>query len=129
MARDTRRAGAALRCLALVAAAAVAGTAHQHMDTGSKTERGESFVPRPEQARIFSLGFDALVVPSWRQVVDLSNVDATLAVLCTGQSGNPASPQWNDQTPLWAAGELRPCPFTRAAVEAAATHRLVLEPG
>ena len=75
------------------------------------------------------LGFDAVVVPSWRQIVDLSNVDATLAVLCTGQSGNPASPHWNDQTPLWAAGELRPCPFTRSAVESAAEHRLVLAPG
>jgi penicillin G amidase len=75
------------------------------------------------------LGFDAVVVPSWRQVVDLSNVDATLAVLCTGQSGNPASPHWSDQTPLWAAGELRPCPFTRPAVEAAAEHRLALVPG
>jgi penicillin amidase len=74
------------------------------------------------------LGFDAVVVPSWRQVVDLANVDATLAVLCTGQSGNPASPHWNDQTPLWAAGELRPCPFTRPAVEAAAEHRLDLRP-
>jgi penicillin amidase len=75
------------------------------------------------------LGFDVTVVPSWRQVVDLSNVDATHAVLSTGQSGNPASPHWNDQSPLWAAGELRPCPLTRPAVEAAAEHRLVLVPG
>jgi penicillin G amidase len=75
------------------------------------------------------IGFDAVVVPSWRQVVDLSNVDATLAVMSTGQSGNPASPHWNDQSPMWAAGELRPCPFTRPAVEAAAEHRLVLFPG
>lgn len=75
------------------------------------------------------LGFEATVVPSWRQVVDLSDVDATLAVLATGQSGNPASPNWNDQASLWATGELRPCPFTRPAVEAAAEHRLVLVPG
>ena len=75
------------------------------------------------------LGFDAVVVPSWRQVVDLSNVDAGRAVLSTGQSGHPASPHWNDQSPLWAAGELRPCPFSRPAVEAAAEHRLVLVPG
>jgi penicillin amidase len=75
------------------------------------------------------IGFDAVVVPSWRQVVDLSNVDATLAVMSTGQSGNPASPHWNDQSPMWAAGELRPCPFTRPAVKAAAEHRLVLFPG
>ena len=75
------------------------------------------------------LGFDAVVVPSWRHVVDLSNVDGARAVLSTGQSGNPASPHWNDQSPLWAAGELRPCPLTRPAVESAAEHRLVLVPG
>ncbi|HET9672403.1 MAG TPA: penicillin acylase family protein, partial [Actinomycetota bacterium] len=45
-----------------------------------------------------------------------------------GQSGNPASPHWNDQAPLWAAGDLRPLPFTRAAVQAAATTRLALLP-
>ncbi len=56
------------------------------------------------------LGFDAVVIPSWRVVVDLSDPDATRAVLTTGQSGNPASPHWNDQSALWAAGALRPCP-------------------
>ena len=75
------------------------------------------------------LGFEAVVVPSWRVVVDLADLDASLAVLTTGQSGNPASPHWNDQSDLWAAGKLRPCPFTRPAVEAASAHSLRLVPG
>ncbi|MGZ8626150.1 MAG: penicillin acylase family protein, partial [Actinomycetota bacterium] len=74
-------------------------------------------------------GFQAVVVPSWRLVADLGDVDRSMAVLPTGQSGNPASPHWNDQAPLWIGGELRPAPVTRAAVEAAATHRLRLLPG
>jgi penicillin amidase len=73
--------------------------------------------------------FDVSVVPSWRAVYDLADLDASRGVLPTGQSGNPASPHWNDQTELWAAGELRPLPFTRPAVEAAATARLDLRPG
>ena len=73
--------------------------------------------------------FDVYVVPSWRAVYDLSNLDDSMGVLPTGQSGNPASPHWNDQTDAWAAGELRPLPFTRAAVEAAATERLTIVPG
>jgi len=73
--------------------------------------------------------FDVYVVPSWRAVYDLSNLDESRGVLPTGQSGNPASPHWNDQTEMWAAGELRPLPFTRAAVEAAATDRLAVLPG
>ena len=61
-----------MRCLALVAAAAVAAAAHGHMDTGSKTERGEAFVPRPGQARLFALGFDALVSDyHWLQAVQI----------------------------------------------------------
>ena len=74
------------------------------------------------------LGFDAVVIPSWRVVVDLSDLDASLAVLTTGQSGNPVSPHWRDQTALWAAGALRPCPLSRAAVQAAAEHSMRLVP-
>jgi penicillin amidase len=73
--------------------------------------------------------FDAYVVASWRVVYDLSDLDGSRGILPTGQSGNPASRHWNDQTDAWAAGELRPLPFTRSAVEAAATARLELVPG
>jgi penicillin amidase len=73
-------------------------------------------------------GFRPAVVPSWRLVADLADVDRSAAVLPTGQSGNPASPHWNDQTDLWISGRLRPAPVTRAAVEASAAHRLSLLP-
>jgi penicillin amidase len=73
-------------------------------------------------------GFQAAVVPSWRFVADLDDPDRSVAVAPTGQSGNPASPHWNDQAPLWIAGELRAAPVSRPAVEAAAEHRLLLRP-
>ncbi|HEX4941872.1 MAG TPA: penicillin acylase family protein [Actinomycetota bacterium] len=73
--------------------------------------------------------FRVYVAPSWRVVYDLSDLDASAGILPTGQSGNPASPHWNDQTELWAAGALRPLPFSRPAVEAAATERLAMLPG
>ena len=73
-------------------------------------------------------GFEAAVVPSWRFVADLADVDRSMAILTTGQSGNPVSPHWNDQTPAWIGGELRPMPVTRSAVEAAARRRLTLRP-
>lgn len=73
-------------------------------------------------------GFEPVVVPSWRFVADLADLDRSVAVITTGQSGNPTSPHWNDQAPLWIAGELRPAPVTRSAVEAAAIHRLTLRP-
>jgi penicillin G amidase len=73
--------------------------------------------------------FDVYVVPSWRAVYDLSNLDDSRGILPTGESGNPASSHWNDQAEMWTAGELRPLPFTRAAVEAAAAERLTIAPG
>ena len=73
--------------------------------------------------------FDVYVVASWRAVYDLADLDESKGILPTGQSGNPASPHWNDQTDAWAAGQLRPLPFTRAAVESAATDRLTIVPG
>jgi penicillin amidase len=72
--------------------------------------------------------FTVYVAPSWRVVYDLSDLDASRGILPTGQSGNPSSPHWNDQTDLWAAGDHRPLPFTRAAVEEAAAERLTLVP-
>jgi penicillin G amidase len=75
------------------------------------------------------LGFDAVVVPSWRFVTDLGDPDASVAVLTTGQSGSPASPHWNDQAGLWASGGVRSAPFTRPAVEAVADRSVRLSPG
>ena len=68
----------------------------------------------------------AQVVPSWRQIVDLSDPDAARGVLPTGQSGNPESQHWNDQAELWTGGRNHPMPFTRAAVEREAESRLRL---
>ncbi|MEX0833428.1 MAG: penicillin acylase family protein [Actinomycetota bacterium] len=73
-------------------------------------------------------GFGAVVIPSWRTIVDLSDTDETLGVLVPGQSGNPASPHWNDQVGPWSRGEHHRMPFTRAAVEAGAAATLRLSP-
>ncbi|MGH2499971.1 MAG: penicillin acylase family protein, partial [Candidatus Limnocylindria bacterium] len=54
--------------------------------------------------------------PSVRMIVDLGDLDASRSVLPTGQSGQPLSKHWGDQTALWAAGELKRMPFTRGAL-------------
>ncbi|HEX6207743.1 MAG TPA: penicillin acylase family protein [Actinomycetota bacterium] len=72
--------------------------------------------------------YEAVVVPSWRQIVDLWDLDASVGVLTLGQSGNPESPHYRDQLPLWASGEHHPMPFTRDAVERATASVLRLVP-
>ena len=74
------------------------------------------------------LGYKVSVVPSWRQILDVSDWDASLGVLPGGQSENPASPHYNDLLALWSKGEYHPMAFSRAAVEAAAASRQTLTP-
>ena len=73
-------------------------------------------------------GFRPAVIPSWRAVYDLADLDRSVGVLPAGISGNPASPHWNDQTALWADGGYHPLPFTEAAVEGATVTRMRLVP-
>jgi penicillin G amidase len=72
--------------------------------------------------------YDTAVVASWRQIVDLTDLDRSVGTHTVGQSGNPASPHFNDLFPLWSTGRHHPLPFTRAAVEAATEHTLELAP-
>ncbi|MGZ5305717.1 MAG: penicillin acylase family protein [Actinomycetota bacterium] len=74
-------------------------------------------------------GYSVDVIASWRAVYDLADLDRSVGVLPAGVSGDPASPHWNDQFPLWIAGEHHALPFTRPAVEAAAVATFRLLPG
>ena len=73
-------------------------------------------------------GYPAAVIPSWRVVFDLSDLDKSMGVLPAGISGNPASPHWNDQTELWTQGRAHPLPFTAGAVADATVARMRLTP-
>jgi penicillin amidase len=101
---------------------------------GSLFTAGEAELGGDEQT-VAQGGFDGRdgylvdVIASWRAVYDLADLDRSIGVLPAGVSGNPASPHWSDQFPLWIAGEHHPLPFTRPAVEAAAVATLRLLPG
>jgi penicillin G amidase len=66
--------------------------------------------------------------PSERFTADLANLDASTLNLVLGQSANPASPWFMDQWPAWYHGTTFTLPFTKAAVDAATTHTLKLNP-
>jgi penicillin amidase len=73
--------------------------------------------------------YDVAVLPSWRQIIDLADLDSSVGTLTVGQSGNPVSPHFKDQLELWASGDHHPMPFSPAAVRAAAESTLHLIPG
>ncbi|MBA4277602.1 penicillin acylase family protein [Flavobacterium sp.] len=45
--------------------------------------------------------------PSTRRVIDFSDIENSMSVLPTGQSGNPFSKHYNDQTEMYNAGKFR----------------------
>jgi len=66
--------------------------------------------------------------PSYRQIVDLSDWDASRVILPAGQSGHPASKHYSDMAEAWRAGGYHPMLWSRPAVERHAAATLTLEP-
>jgi penicillin amidase len=64
----------------------------------------------------------------YRLVTDFSDLDRSLAIIAPGQSGQPASPYYDNLLETWVKGEMFELPYTREAVEKATAHRLVLKP-
>jgi penicillin amidase len=65
---------------------------------------------------------------SYREILDVSEWDRSLATNVPGQSGQPASPYYSNLLPLWADNRYFPLAFSRRAVDANAAHALVLRP-
>lgn len=65
---------------------------------------------------------------SFREILDVSNWDRSVAINVPGQSGQPGSPYYDNLVPLWANGEYFPLLFSREAVEGHTAHLLRLTP-
>lgn len=63
--------------------------------------------------------------PSYRQIVDLANLEDSVFITPPGQSGNTLSPNFDNQLPLWQQGAYLPMKTTNYEV----AQRLVLQPG
>jgi penicillin G amidase len=60
--------------------------------------------------------FTVRTQPSERQIVDLGDIDASVSIIPTGQSGQPFSRHWGDQTPLWANGQTKPMALAKERI-------------
>jgi penicillin amidase len=68
------------------------------------------------------------VLPGYRQIVDLADLDRSVFQLSTGNSGIPGHPRYGDCIEEFLAGRYRPLLYARAAVERHLEHTLRLEP-
>ena len=64
------------------------------------------------------------MIPAVRAVYDLGDLERSASVVPAGISGNPASPHWADQAPLYAAGDSKPAGFDEPS-----TATLTIAPG
>jgi penicillin amidase len=69
-----------------------------------------------------------VIAPPFRFIADVGDWRNCLGLLVPGQSGNPASPHYDDQVEAWFTGEYHPMWWTREDVEREAERRLELRP-
>lgn len=93
-------------------------------------------LPRPgDEYTVNATGFDEswgsweqIEGASYRQILDTSDWDRSVAVNTPGQSGQPASRHYSDLMPLWDAGRYFPLSYSQPAVEKNTLDRLTLLP-
>jgi len=67
-----------------------------------------------------------LPTASYRQVIDLGDLNSSRSTIYGGQCGHPLSPHYDDLIEPWLKGEYHPMLWTRAQVEREAEGRLIL---
>ncbi|MEN1786211.1 MAG: penicillin acylase family protein, partial [Bacteroidota bacterium] len=67
-------------------------------------------------------------IPSTRRIVDFSDVENSISILPTGQSGNPLSPFYKDQAALFVEGTFRKMMMNKKEIKNGAPHLLVFKP-
>ena len=83
----------------------------------------------PAAERRGGQGTVAAVGATYREIIDFSNLDGSVATNAPGQSGRPGSPFYGSLTENWANAEYFPLSWSRETVEANAAYRLVLRGG
>ncbi len=76
----------------------------------------------------YSVDFAQVIIPSYRQIVDLSDLSKSVSMHSTGQSGQPASDHYRDFVEPWAKVEYHPMLFDKETIERQAAKVLRLAP-
>jgi penicillin amidase len=72
--------------------------------------------------------YQVLYLPSMRMIVDLGNLQNSLSIHTTGQSGHVYSPHYIDMADLWRTIQYHPMLWERAQIEQQAKDHMHLEP-
>jgi penicillin amidase len=75
-----------------------------------------------------STPYQVQTLPSMRMIVDLSNLQNSLSIHTTGQSGHAYSPHYIDMADMWRTIQYLPMMWDRAQIEQQAKDHMHLEP-
>lgn len=75
-----------------------------------------------------TLSYNVVSGPSTRRIIDFSDIENSISILPTGQSGNPFSPYYGDQAEMFAKGEFRKMMMNREEIEATSKSLLTFKP-
>ena len=95
------------------------------MDLGPIARPGDG---ETVNATHYNSSFEQTGGASYREILDTSDWDKSVAINVPGQSGQPGSKHYSDLLPLWSEGKYFPLAYTRKAVERDTTDTLELEP-
>ena len=99
---------------------------------GNPSALAHMFIPNfdlPAVERPGGFGTINATGANFRRIIDLSDLDNSVATNAPGQSAQPGSPFYGNLTDYLGNGEYFPFLFTREAVEKVVAHRLTLQPG
>ncbi len=66
--------------------------------------------------------------PSTRRVIDFSDIENSMSILPTGQSGNPLSEHYEDQAEMYVKGEFRKMMMNKKEIQKSSESELVFRP-
>jgi penicillin amidase len=99
---------------------------------GNESRLAHMFVPDfdlPAIERPGGFGTVNATGANFRRIIDLSDLDRSVATNAPGQSAQPGSPFYGNLRDYLGNGEYFPFVFSREAVEEQMAHRLMLKPG
>lgn len=73
-----------------------------------------------------SSNFNANAGPSTRRIIDFSDVEHSISILPTGQSGNPFSDHYDDQVELYNSGKFRPMLLNKEEILKDSKNKLIV---
>ena len=88
---------------------------------------GDGMTPNAS-AFLLSQPFEAVIGPGYRQVIDLEDPNRSFWIIAGGVSGDPRSPHYADQVPLWLEGRSLPMRFLSLEEAVKEGRTLTLQP-